>query len=431
MTSSFDTNDTKLSVFIGLDWGDRQHALCVLWPDGSREQVVLEHTPEAIASFIADIKRRANDQRILIALEQSQGALFNALVGFEGLELYPINPKQLARYRESVYPSGAKTDPKDAELLAEFLKNHQQKLARFTAADEDTRRLDEMSRLRRKLVDDRKTLFQKLQSTLKLYFPQLLAWCSATPQNGMFLAILRRWPSLKELSREHPKTLRKFLAEHGLKDAEAQSAWIKTVREATPLTEDQCLIGPRATYAQSLARQIAELNKSIAEFEKELEQATATHPDSALFRSLPGAGAIVTPRLIAAFGSDRSRYDSAEELQKKSGIAPITKKSGQSWLVFSRIACPKYLRQTFHEFAEYARRFSDWSGAFYRMKRSLGMSHHAAVRALAYKWIRIIFRMWQTRTPYSEAMYMEQLQSRNSPLLAYLTPTEQSQEKHP
>jgi transposase len=425
------SSDTRPCLFIGLDWGDRQHALCLFWPDGSRECTSLEHTPEAIAKWIALVKRRAVGGRILIALEQSRGAVMNALEGFEGIELYPINPKQLARYRESVYPSGAKTDPKDAELLAEFLEHRHEKLAPFEADDELTRRLDEMSRLRRKLVDDRKTLFQKLQSTLKLYFPQLLAWCPATPQDGLLLALLKRWPSLKELQREHPKTLRKFLAEHGQKDAERQTAWIKTVREATPLTNDLCLIEPRATYAQSLARQIAELNTSIAEFETQLEQATGAHPDGALFRSLPGAGAVITPRLVAALGSDRTRYESAEELQNKSGIAPVTKQSGQTRLVLSRLACPKYLRQTFHEFAEYARRFSDWSRAFYAMKRAGGMAHHAAVRALAYKWIRIIFRMWQTRTPYSEAMYMQHLQSRNSPLLAYLNPTEQSEEKHP
>jgi transposase len=422
--------DETSCVFIGLDWGDRAHALCLLWPDGSREHASLVHAPEAIAQWIAAVKRRALGGRVLIALEQSRGAVFNALAGFEGLELYPINPKQLARYRESIYPSGAKTDPKDAELLAEFLEHRHQKLTPFTPDDELSRRLDELSRLRRKLVDDRKTLFQKLSSTLKLYFPQLLAWGLATPKDELLLGLLRRWPSLLDLQREHPKTLRKFLAEHGVKDAEAQSAWIKTVREATPLTGDLGLIGPRATYAQSLARQLAELNKSIAEFDKQLDEATSAHPDGALFRSLPGAGAVVTPRLIAAFGSDRTRYQSAEELQKKSGIAPITQKSGQSGHVFSRIACPKFLRQTFQEFAEYARRFSDWSRAFYAMKRAQGMKHHAAVRALAYKWVRILFRIWQTRTPYSEAAYTEQLKSRNSPLLAYLGTNENSNEKH-
>ena len=418
--------DNTLCLFIGLDWGDRRHALCLVWPDGSREHTSLEHTPEAIAQWIAEIKRRASGRRILIALEQSQGALWNALAGAEGLELYPINPKQSARYRESIYPSGAKTDPKDAELLAEFLEHQHHKLAPFAADDELTRRLNEISRLRRKLVDDRKTLFQKLQSTLKSYFPQLLVWCSARPEDRLLLTVLRRWPSLSELSREHPKTLRKVLAEHGLKDAERQTEWMNTVRAATPLTEDLCLIEPRAIYAQSLARQIAELNQSIAEFEKQLGEVTAAHPDGALFRSLPGAGAVLTPRLIAAFGSDRSRYQSAEELQKKSGIAPITRKSGQSWLVLSRLACPKYLRQTFHEFAEYARRFSEWSRAYYAMKRAGGMNHQAAIRALAYKWIRIIFRMWQTRTPYSETLYLEQLKSRNSPLLAYLDPIQES-----
>jgi transposase len=428
MTSS---SDTKPCVFIGLDWGDRTHALCLLWPDGSREHALIEHTPEAIAKWITLVQRRASGGRILMALEQSRGAVINALVDFEGIELYPINPKQLARYRESIFPAGGKTDPKDAELLAEFLEHRHKKLAPFEPDDEPTRRLDELSRLRRKLVDDRKTLFQKLSSTLKLYFPQVLSWCTARPDDGLLLTVLRRWPSLKQLQREHPKTLRKVLAEHGHKDPEAQAAWIKAVREATPLTKDPCLIEPRAAYAQSLARQIAELNQSIAVFDQQIEQATAGHPEGTLFRSLPGAGAVLTPRLIAALGSDRSRYQNAEELQKKSGIAPITKKSGQTWHVVSRLACPKYLRQTFHEFAEYARRFSDWSRAFYTMKRASGMNHHAAVRALAYKWIRIIFRMWQTRTPYSESMYLEHLQSRNSPLLAYLNPPDKSDEKHP
>ena len=95
------SSDTRPCLFIGLDWGDRQHALCLLWPDGSRELTSLEHTPEAIAKWIALVKRRAKDQRILIALEQSRGAVMNALEGFEGIELYPINPKQLARYQSA------------------------------------------------------------------------------------------------------------------------------------------------------------------------------------------------------------------------------------------------------------------------------------------------------------------------------------------
>jgi hypothetical protein len=85
-----------------------------------------------------------------------------------------------------------------------------------------------------------------------------------------------------------------------------------------------------------------------------------------------------------------------------------------------RHACPKFLRQTFHEFADHARQWSAWSKAFYALKRATGMKHHAAVRALAFKWIRILLQLWKTRTTYSEALYLQHLQQKRSPLLQYL-----------
>ena len=136
------------------------------------------------------------------------------------------------------------------------------------------------------------------------------------------------------------------------------------------------------------------LNKAIEEFDQHLQDlVVARHPDQALFRSLPGAGDALVPRLIAAFGSDRDRYQTATQAQCYSGIAPITRQSGKSRHVNKRLACPKFLRQTFHEFADHARKWSRWAKAYYTMKRAQGAAHHAAVRALAYKWIRIIYRM--------------------------------------
>ena len=126
------------------------------------------------------------------------------------------------------------------------------------------------------------------------------------------------------------------------------------------------------------------------------------------------------PRLIAAFGSDRSRYSSAAEVQCYSGIAPVTRRSGKTLHVSSRYACPKFLKQTFHEFADHARKWSRWSAAYYRQKREAGCKHQAAVRALAFKWIRIMFRLWKTHSTYDETRYIQQLKQTNSPLVKYL-----------
>ena len=125
--------------------------------------------------------------------------------------------------------------------------------------------------------------------------------------------------------------------------------------------------------------------------------------------------------MLSAFGSNRDRFQCAAEVQNLSGIAPVTERSGKSCWVHWRLACPKFLRQSFHEFAAQSILFSQWARAFYDQLRARGASHHAAVRTLAYKWIRILFRCWKTRTPYDEQIYLASLRRRGSPLCAALS----------
>ncbi len=91
----------------------------------------------------------------------------------------------------------------------------------------------------------------------------------------------------------------------------------------------------------------------IDRFDKEIERVATALPDYALFRGLPGAGPHLAPRLLAAFGEQRERFHGADELQKYSGIAPVTERSGKK----SFAGCigagsdPTFLRQTFVEWA--------------------------------------------------------------------------------
>ena len=128
----------------------------------------------------------------------------------------------------------------------------------------------------------------------------------------------------------------------------------------------------------------------------------------------------VGPRLLTVFGTDRSRWTSAVELQSHSGIAPVTEKSGNSCWIHHRLACAKFVKQAFHEFADQSIRYSAWARAYYDLQRSRGKDHQAAVRALAYKWIRIIFRCWKDSKPYDEATYIQSLRRRGSPAIEKL-----------
>jgi len=406
------------AVIIGIDWADTEHVFCLIRPDGQQEIDTLQQSAAAIDTWVDDLPRRFPDRTIAVALEQSKGALIYALMKYQFLRLYSINPRQLARYREALSPSGGKDDPGDAILLAQFLQHHSGQLRACKPDTTQTRKLARYCEHRRKIVEERKRLHQQLTSQLKLYFPLLI---QLFPRNiTRSAAMVKRWKTLAKLRRAHPRALRTFLKQHGIRNDEKQTEIIKTIRAAVPLTTDEAIVEPTALFAVSLAKQIEQLNRTIDQFDQQIAELVAAHEDAPLFRTLPGAGDALVPRLIAAFGSDRDRYQSAEEIQCQSGIAPITRQSGKTRHVSRRYACPKFLRQTFHEFADHARKWSPWAKAFYNSKRAAGFRHHAAVRALAYKWIRIIFHLWKTRTTYDENHYIQQLKQRNSPLLNFL-----------
>ena len=142
-----------------------------------------------------------------------------------------------------------------------------------------------------------------------------------------------------------------------------------------------------------------------------------TLPDYPLFRALPGAGTALAPRLLVAFGEQRERYASAAEFKEYTGIAPVTESSGKKHWVHWRLQCPTFLRQTFVEWAARNDSAILLGRRLLSQQRDEGCSHQAALRALAFKWIRILYRCWQTRTPYDESTYLNALKRRGSPLL--------------
>jgi transposase len=183
------------------------------------------------------------------------------------------------------------------------------------------------------------------------------------------------------------------------------------------------VIKPNQLLVLALVEQLRATLQAIDSFDAEIASVSQTLPDYALFRALPGAGATLAPRLLAAFGEQRERYQSAAEVQRYAGIAPVTESSGKKHWVHWRLQCPTFLRQTFVEWAGATIPRSFWAAAYYRQQRDKGCSHQAAVRALAFKWIRILYRCWQTRTPYDESTYLNALKRRGSPLLASLAMT--------
>ncbi len=410
-------SEPAFRAFVALDWGDQQHAFALEdAASGERQKGVLSHTPEAVQAWAAELIARFGPAPIAVCLEQSRGALVAMLLQFENFVLYPVPPQAAAKLRQAFYRSGAKDDPRDAELLLDILQHHRRHLRPLTPDTTEIRKLQLLVADRRNLVEEKSRQKNRLSDRLKQYYPQVLQWFDDLDA-PVALDFLERWPTLEEVQRARPAALRKFFDKHGCHNRQRNERRIAGIGQALPLTSDEAVCEPARAMVLTLAGLLRQLRQGIAVVQKKIEELSAAHEDFTLFEGLPGAGAALAPRLLAAFGSRRERFGSAQEVQTTSGISPVRNQSGKRECVHVRWACPKFLRQTFHEFAAFSVRQSVWAGAFYKQKREQGKDHHAAVRDLAFKWIRILYRCWQDSKPYEESRYLAALRRRGSPLV--------------
>jgi transposase len=407
-------------AWVGLDWADQTHAVCRQAAGSSElERCELKQTPEALQLWVAELRSRFPQGPIAIALEQSRGALFYALMTYDFLRLYPIPPKALADYRQALYSSGRKDDPGDAQLLLEFLRKHPERFRPWVTDKASTREIALRVQHRRRLVDERTALSNRLQALLKGYFPQALAWVGDLTE-PLAWDFLGRFPSLPEAQQASRLQVREVYGAHTRRPPEQLALLLEQIRRARPLTTDPAVVESSALMALARVDQLRALAAGLARLEKRLAELFAAHPDHALFASFPGAGPALAPRLLAAWGSDRQRFAAAQDMEQLSGAAPVTSRSGKKCWVHWRWACPKFLRQTFHEFAGQSILWSPWARAYYQQMRQRGADHHPAVRSLAFKWIRILYRCWKDHTLYDQARYQQALQRHGSPLAVAL-----------
>jgi transposase len=411
--------DGPFTAHIGIDWADTKHDVC-LQAAGSevREFDRIAHQVGSIDQWAKSLHQRFGGP-IAVALELAKGPIVYALQKYDFFVLFPINPATLAKYREAFKPSRAKDDPTDAELALDLLLRHPERFAPLKPQSVAMRTLLRLTEQRRELVDDKTRVTNRLGNALKQYYPQALDWFEQR-DTILFCDFLHRWPTLSAVKRARRAGLQAFFYAHNGRRPKLIEDRIDSIRTATPLTADMSVIAPYRLQVLVLVEQLRVTLQAIDRFDEQIAAVAATLPDYALFSPLPGAGPHLAPRLLAAFGEQRERFISADEFQKYSGIAPVTERSGNKSWVHWRWQCPTFVRQTFVEWAGQTVNKSFWAGVYYRQQRNKGSSHHAAVRALAFKWIRILYRCWQTGVPYDESTYLNALRRRGSPLLKQL-----------
>lgn len=411
---------SQFTAIIGIDWADKKHDICVQSADTKTRQFSrVSHTVEALDEWAQALRQRHGGP-MAVALELSKGPVVSALQKYDCFVIYPINPTTLSKYREAFNPSGAKDDPTDAELALDILWHHPDRFAPLNPQSVQMRTLTTLVEQRRRIMNDRVRITNRLRNALKQYYPQALEWFEHI-DTPLFCAFIRQWPTLVQAKRARRATLEKFFYQHRMYRKQVSERRIQSIKSAKPLTTDDAVIRPYRLFTLTLVDQLELALNSLQIYDEEIAALAPQHPDYELFSTLPGAGPLLAPRLLVAFGEQRERFANAAEIQKYAGIAPVTERSGQKRWVHWRWQCAAFLRQTFVEWAAQTINKSYWAGLYYYQQRAKGCSYQAAVRALAFKWIRILYRCWITRTPYNESKYLKALEDRGSPLLRDVT----------
>lgn len=409
-------NTSDYAALVAIDWGDTEHVFALHTAETELETGTIPASAESLHGWLEQLGQRCRRRPVALALEAGRNAVVHALLGYSWLVLYPVHPATSERFRRAFAPSGAKDDLPDAQVLLTILRQHRDQLRPLVLDTAQTRELAALTEVRRGAVDRRTQLACELCSTLKTSYPQALELCGDDLWTPLALDFLTRWPELAALQTAKSATVRAFYRAHRCVRPAVIAQRLSVIAQARPLTSDRAVLDPAILQIQLLVAVLRPLQAHIEQIEARIAERFAAHPEAALFATLPGAGPALAPRLLVAFGTDRARYPDAASLQKYAGVAPVKEKSGRQLWVHWRWNAPKFLRQTFVEWAGQTIPKCAWAKAYYLQQKRAGKHHQTILRGLAFKWIRVLWRCWQDRVPYDEARYLAALNQRHSPL---------------
>lgn len=402
-------------LYIGIDWADDHHDVCLVDETGKRVgEFRISHSSEGLEDLLIRLRRvEADPVNWKIAIERPNGILVDFLLG-QGVKVYPIPPQQAERFRERYTVSKKKDDRLDAFVLADVLRTDGHRLISLNPDSEIARELKSLVLDREHLIKSEAKLLNQIQACLKSYYPAPLQLFSSL-KSETSRVFLKSYPDPFSFQRVDLLSWKEFLEKQHYplnlhyKSAEVFYEEVKKLQVFCSV--DAVVVKTKKRLMLTLLEQLEMLLRQIKEYDKAIEELMKHHPDSDIFTSLPGAGKVLEAKLSAHFGEDRSKFKSFESVQRLSGVAPITKRSGNYSLVQRRWICQNSFYQTITQFSFSTLKRCKWAKAYYDQKRKSGKSHATALRALANKWVKILFSLWKNKIPYREEKFLADRQN--------------------
>jgi len=394
----------ELTHFAALDYSSDHHDFELL--DRQGQHVTSLRFDESAAGWARFSEHIRPFPNVAFAVETSQGWVIERLFQ-AGVQIYAVPPQKTKSFRERHRSSGASSDAHDAFILADALRTDGQRWRPLQPEDELTQKLRLLTRDEVALIEERTAKVLQLKAALKEYYPAALEafddWTSSSAWD-----LVLTFPTPQHLQQAGRRKHEKFLHTHRLaRSTELYETRLKIFARAGEFCGSPAITEAKSLLAVSLVKMLRQLDIQLKEYRKRIEELFNQHPDSGIFGSLPHTGEKLQPRLLSELGTQRELYADASSLQCMGGTAPVTEQSGKSKWIHFRRGCNANLRHAVHLWASQWIMTPSWGRIYYQHHRDKGRSHADALRRLGHRLLKILWRIWKDRVPYSEAVHQK------------------------
>jgi transposase len=410
-------------LFVGDDWAEDHHDVEI--QDETGRKLAARRLPEGAAGIArlheliaAHLGRDGDPGEVVVAIETDRGLWVQALTAV-GYQVYGLNPKQVARFKERYNLSGAKSDAADAHALADMVRAERHQLRAVAADTPAGQAIKVVARAHQTLIWERTRHTLRLRSALLEFFPAALAAFAGLGLTGAdTLELLARAPDPAAAAKLTLSQISAALKRARRRDVPAKAAAVKDALRVPQLAQPAPVTAAYAAAVLAAAAVLTVLNEQIAQLEAQVEAHFLQHPDAEIYLSQPGIGTVNGSRVLAEFGDAPGRYASAKARKNYAGSSPITRASGRSKVVLARFIRNDRLADALQSQALSALSASPGARAYYDKQRARGLGYNSALRQLSNRLVGILHGCLKTGTRYDEATAWPGAAGNTEPLAA-------------
>jgi transposase len=394
-----------MRYYLGVDWADAADAV---WVEDEQATKILSRNVAHTVAASTEWGRWLDEQRaagieLWAAIEKPDGRVVDCLLD-HGVVVFAINPKAVDRARDRFRTSGAKSDPFDARVLATFLRTEHHHLTPLRPSSEAAQELKGLTRDAARHVRQQTRTLNQLTAALKAYYPRALEVCDDL-KSQWARDFVRDYPTPAALTALTERQWQRWARGRRLSAERVAGLW--AVLHAPQLPVPAHVVRVHTRLVAALLEQLDVNIRTVQTYREAITDFFGGMPAATWATSLPGGRHSTTvAALYAELGDAAGRWESFRHLQAHAGSVPVTDRSGKYTAVFFRSACNRHLRQASHQFAANSLAHSEWAKAYYDRCRKRGHRHHHALRALAAKWLKILFVLWLRQVPYDETHHL-------------------------